>query len=420
MKVIQSFWSKPLFKANEDINVNRYNGGWINYRYCLLSMAYSCLTISRFYPNLELYTDSTGVKLFRDILKLPYHKFHTNLDDIVNIDEALWAYGKILTYSAQSEPFLHIDNDVFIWQEFPDRVINAEIACQSLEMINDYSLTDYHTAMDYIRKNPSMAPQILLDSECKASANMGIFGGNNIDFIQQYCKEAKKTFSQMYDGIMLSECKKGMFNIIYEQLLLTELAKKHNQDITYLIQSQDLDEIVKYGTIESAQYESKYVHCLGHLKKYKYICEQIEYRLKYEYPTYYNRIISHLENSKVEYAENEQSMKEYNNFQHIYSRLNNAKDISEVMTNFEFKLNTDCHIDEEDENYYMNSTQGRYQLTGLNIFLTLFADRVTGKAVCEEIAKEGYLPNQSYDEIVNNIFYLITESLFITKCLTVI
>lgn len=33
MKIIQSFWSKPLFEANKDSSQNRYNGGWINYRY---------------------------------------------------------------------------------------------------------------------------------------------------------------------------------------------------------------------------------------------------------------------------------------------------------------------------------------------------------------------------------------------------
>ena len=58
MKVIQSFWSKPLLITNEEVHLNRSKGGWLNYRYCLMSMAYNCLTFSKFYPNLELYTDS--------------------------------------------------------------------------------------------------------------------------------------------------------------------------------------------------------------------------------------------------------------------------------------------------------------------------------------------------------------------------
>ncbi len=68
MKIIQTFWSKPLFHSNQNVCQNRYQGGWLNYRYFLLSMAYSCLTISRHYPHLELYTDTFGKSLFKDIL----------------------------------------------------------------------------------------------------------------------------------------------------------------------------------------------------------------------------------------------------------------------------------------------------------------------------------------------------------------
>lgn len=419
MKIIQSFWSKPLFEANKDASQNRYNGGWINYRYCLLSMAYSCLTISRYYPNLELYTDTFGMNLFRDILRLPYHKFHVNLDDIANIDTSLWAYGKIMTYSAQKEPFLHIDNDVFIWQNFPDRIIDAEVVCQSLEMIDNFSLTDYTSAVDYIKKHIGAAPQIIIDSKCKTAANMGIFGGNNLDFIQQYCKESRAFLTGIYDGIMQSGDMKGKFNVVYEQLLLTELANKHQQKISYLIPNNDIDEIVKYSTIETAQYESKYAHCLGRLKKYNYICEQIEYRLKYEFPTYYNRIISYLNKNQIIYAENIKSMNDYDNFYKIYTRINVAKNISEIMTNFEFKLKSNCHIEAIDDSYYMNSPQGRYKLTGWCIFLTLFSLPNTGNSICMEIFKEGYLPNLTSTQIHDNIFYLIMESLYITKCLTI-
>lgn len=419
MNIIQSFWSKPLFEANKDASQNRYNGGWINYRYCLLSMEYSCLTISQYYPKIELYTDTFGVNLFRDILKLPYYKFHVNLDDIANIDPSLWAYGKIMTYSTQKEPFLHIDNDIFIWQQFPDRVIDAEVVCQSLEMIDNFSLTDYTSAMDYIKKYIGDAPQIILNSKCKTAANMGIFGGNNLDFIQQYCKESKAFFTDIYDSIMKSGDMKGKFNVIYEQLLLTELAHKHQQKISYLIPNNDIDEIVKYSTIETAQYERKYVHCLGRLKKYNYICEQIEYRLKYEFPIYYNRIISFLNKNQIIYVENIKSMNDYDSFYNIYSRINEAKNISEVMTNFEFKLKPNCHIETIDDNYYMNNSQGKYQLTGWCVFLTLFSHPNTGNSIYQEILKEGYLPHLTPNQIHDNIFYLIMESLYITKCLTV-
>ena len=110
MKIIQSFWTKPLFADEQNIYQNRYNGGWINYRYCLLSMAYSCLTISKVYPELEIYTDDYGLQLLGEELCLPYKVFHADLNAI-DLDPALWAYAKMFTYSLQQESFLHVDNE---------------------------------------------------------------------------------------------------------------------------------------------------------------------------------------------------------------------------------------------------------------------------------------------------------------------
>ena len=419
MKVIQSFWSKPLLITNEEVHLNRSKGGWLNYRYCLMSMAYNCLTFSKFYPNLELYTDSEGIKLFKDIMKLPYHKYYTDLDDIANVDESLWAYGKILAYSAQKEPFLHVDNDIFIWSEFPDRVTKADVVCQSLEIIKDYSLIDYEIALDYIREYIPEAPKIILNSCCEKAANMGIFGGNNIDFIQQYCKEANSLFDKLYDGILNSGNRKGIFNMIYEQLLLTELAKGKHQEVSYLITKCDLNELVKYSTIETAQYESKYTHCLGRLKKYSYICEQIEYRLKYEYPSYYYRILTYLDEQKMEFEVNNESMKGYDKFQKIYSNLNQAATIKDVMSNYKFQLDADCQIEEEGDDYFMLSPRGKAKLEGWQVFLNLFLNANTGSDVCKEICNEKYLPNLSQNEIFSHVFYLIMESLYISKYLTV-
>ena len=134
MKIIQSFWTKPLFADEQNIYQNRYNGGWINYRYCLLSMAYSCLTISKVYPELEIYTDDYGLQLLGEELCLPYKVFHADLNAI-DLDPALWAYAKMFTYSLQQESFLHVDNDIFIWGVFPDEIIKARVACQNMKFI---------------------------------------------------------------------------------------------------------------------------------------------------------------------------------------------------------------------------------------------------------------------------------------------
>ena len=90
MKIVQSFWSKPMLNSNKNTYQNRFNGGWFNYRYALCAMAYSCLTLRRYYDDVELYTDNYGIELFRDELHLPYTRFHNILNNL-DIDECFWA-----------------------------------------------------------------------------------------------------------------------------------------------------------------------------------------------------------------------------------------------------------------------------------------------------------------------------------------
>lgn len=420
MKIIQSFWSKPVLNSSQNISQNRYNGGWKDYRYCLLSMAYSCLTIHKYYPHIELYTDSFGVELFKDVLKLPYNKFYTNLDDINNIDQTLWAYAKIMTYSLQKEPFLHVDNDIFIWSAFSEKLLQSDVVCQSLEVIEKLSQTDYQIAVDYIKHNIKSAPEIIVNSNCESAANMGIFGGCNIDFIQQYCKASKVFFSNTYNEMVRSGNLIGKFNVVFEQLMLTEMANTHNQEISYLISKNDIDEIVKYSTIETAQFEKKYTHCLGSLKKSIYICEQIEYRMRFEFPKYYNRIMSYINKEHIIYTDDKKTIREYKEFCKIHARISKATSISEVMNDFEFVLRPNYYIEEENDEYYLTSPHGKQKLTGWYVFLALFYRKSTGKTISREIIANEYLPHLTYTQIYKNIFYLIMEALYITKFLTII
>lgn len=421
MKVLQTFWSKPLFNSDMTIISNRANAGWRNYRYTLLSMAYSCLTISKYYPNIHLYTDDYGLNLLYNILRLPYHDIHTNLNSIDNIDESFWAYGKIITYAEQEEPFIHIDNDIFLWNRLPKYIEEAKLSCQSMEMINKYALTDYLSTIKYIRKHIPQAPHYIRNSRCTAAANLGIYGCNALEFNHYYCEEVKKTVREMYDGMIQSGKNRGRFNVIFEQLVFTELAEKENIPITCLVKSGDIDELVKYCSIETAQQESKYAHCLGILKRYVYVCEQIEYRMKYEYPTYYSRILDFLRDSELDVSENIKSMKRYNDFEQIYSFLKEAKSIEEVLSNIRLKVHKDTPIRQEGDHYIIKYPHGEEKLEGWCVFLVYFSDKpATGEEVCQEIFQQNLLPEISIERIRTSIFYMIMQSLYVTRCLTVV
>jgi len=80
MRIIQSYWSKPfnMCKTNENAR-----GGWCNPTFFYMSWALSCITLRRFYRNVELYTDQVGADLLINKLELPYTKVHVVLDKII-------------------------------------------------------------------------------------------------------------------------------------------------------------------------------------------------------------------------------------------------------------------------------------------------------------------------------------------------
>ena len=103
MKIIQTYWTKPMFHTSEEL-YNRIKGGWPAMHYALSAMAYSCLSIKKYYPDIELVTDSFGMELLIDVLDLPYKNVNLALDKFdVNLN--LWALAKVYSYSLQEEPF---------------------------------------------------------------------------------------------------------------------------------------------------------------------------------------------------------------------------------------------------------------------------------------------------------------------------
>ncbi len=100
MKIVQTFWS-----GGKD--PTEYSYGWLHAEYNLMSWALSCLSLRKYYNQVELYTDQRGYDVLIKKLHLPYTAVHVVYDDNLCLPQH-WAYAKLKTYSMQTEPFLHI------------------------------------------------------------------------------------------------------------------------------------------------------------------------------------------------------------------------------------------------------------------------------------------------------------------------
>ncbi len=289
MKIIQSYWSKPSRINKASFNDKAY-GGWRHKKYEYMSWALSCLTLKKFYPDIEVVTDLAGKKLLIDQLELPYKNVRIELDCLDKYPEELWAVGKLLAYGLQDEPFIHVDNDIFIWEKFSAKIEKAQLVAQHV----DDEETHYNFAMDHLKTNNIQIPSILLKDLRRYNkynaSNAGIIGGNNIDFFKEYVKEAfdfiDSQFGKTHKTIIGSSCA-----IIYEQYLYSALARKNTIKICHLFEEKEkktmnlVNFMNKYG-------RKKYVHLYSFSKFFPEYCRELEHQLLLEYPEYHERIIS--------------------------------------------------------------------------------------------------------------------------------
>lgn len=283
MKIVQSYWSKPYEKSV----VGNQMGGWCDKIFHYMSCALSCLKLAEYYP-VELVTDQKGKDIFIDKIGLP---FRSVKDDLQNIDYPtdLWAIAKIITYSLQTEPFLHVDNDIYIWSEFPEYIVRSNLAVQSIEESYAHNRSYTEDIMDKFSYVPAAISKQKETGLEVNSINAGIIGGNNLSFIHDYGQEAVRFVERNLNDLDKLSNLKG-FNLIFEQCLFYSMAKQRGEEIVCLLNEKmnlEYRELVRFWDVPGIR---TYIHAISTYKEHYVIGEQIAQRLWYEYPEYFYRI----------------------------------------------------------------------------------------------------------------------------------
>lgn len=211
MRAVWSFWSKPL--------VTGRRVGWYSRKHNWCSWALSVELARRHFAESCLYTDDTGAELLVARLALPFTSVSTALNALDGEDPLWWALGKLLTYALQTEPFVHMDDDVYLWQPLQDRVLAAPVLAQSPEYFrigaSCYRPDDFDRA---VAATPdAWLPEEWLWYRCsgvdRRAECCGVFGGNNLSFIGHYARAAlrmmqhppnRRAFSRLTDKLNYS------------------------------------------------------------------------------------------------------------------------------------------------------------------------------------------------------------------------
>lgn len=284
MKVVQTFWT-----GKKSLLENSF--GWVNPQYHLMSWALSCLSLKEHYENVVLYTDSNGYKVFVELLELPYKDVIVHYDNL-NCPEPHWAYPKIVTYSLQDEPFIHVDGDVYLPERLNHNIEKSGLIAQNLEIGSSY----YKNMMNDVLRRDISLPYYLeeeLNKDSIGSYNAGILGGNNLAFIKEYCQTAFDIIEINHLNDIDSQKINVNNNILFEQILFYALSTTCKTPVTTVLDHSVRDNGYTYQSFcNFYKYNNtKLMHVLGGHKRNQRICELLGKTLLDKYPDYYKKII---------------------------------------------------------------------------------------------------------------------------------
>lgn len=288
MNLIQTYFNKNITLDNLN-----YKGGYLSPIINWLSMAYSCLLLKRFNPgdNLIFYGNETIVHLFENLFNLPYDEYHI-IESKEVYSDWFYCWPKIITYRDQKDPFIHVDNDIFMWDQLPRELKDAPLVAQHLERDSKFYIDVYNQ----ITKDKINIPDYIktcYEGIFVNSYNAGLLGGNDLSFIQEYLSEIKSFIDNNALQISSSE-RRFLYNVVFEQWLYYGMTKKHNKIVkTYYsrpITDFDMKEAHVPFQILSLG-ELKYLHVMEYKDNIR--CNRfIAYKMQEDFPHMYERILS--------------------------------------------------------------------------------------------------------------------------------
>ena len=289
MRAVWSFWTKP-FKAHR-------HATWLHPRHHLLSWILSFETIRKYYPSTTLFTDDEGARLLVDQLELAFDTVSTDLNALANHDPGWWTLGKVYTYRAQREPFIHFDSDMYLWKPLCDELLSSPVLAQNPE-------PEVFYRPELLESGLSEGETIWLPAEWvwyraagprKGGDCCGIFGGHRVDFISHFAGQAIKLIEHPDNRAGWARLDKIGQTTLVEQYLLAACIEYHR------VQTSSPFHGIQIGYVFNSMREAfdpdraaqiGFTHLLAESKRDAKIAERIEQRVKRDYPDQYQRCMS--------------------------------------------------------------------------------------------------------------------------------
>lgn len=290
MRAVWSFWSAPF---------REYMGrSWREPIDHWLAWGLSLRLARNHYPETMLVTDLAGKALLVNRLGLSFTHVSTELERLRNADVGWWAMGKLVAYSLQDQPFVHLDTDVFLWKPLPPSVADAPVFAQCPEehhAVDEWcGVSDIENA--FARHGLALPAewdaQLPHESRYARQENCGILGGTRPDFLRHYSNLVLDFLTSPANApAWASLPEKSGFNPVIEQFTLSACLEFHRIGIRHLFptfwDAYNSDQAGRLG----------YTHLLGDAKRNPFVIDRLKQRTAREDKAFYRHCLRLSRNS---------------------------------------------------------------------------------------------------------------------------
>jgi len=269
MNIVMSMWTKPC--------IDNKKHGYGSVEDMINSLIVSVNVAKKHYNEIHFYTDKIGYEWITPHLHLlPFTKIDVCLNEIDWLDDNYWSLSKLYVYQKQTEPFIHIDNDVFLWDRFPDVLMEKDFFFQEVENFYGVHFEFYKHGLRLYSKSIPKEIEVL-----GAAFNCGVFACitpkavNLMKKYYEYGYQFVKNTNQIVTLSVEPESQRWLGTVIIEQVFIYSLVVG-NPEFTWDVFLTQFDG-GKWAP--KMIYNFRYSHMVAHNKRNPIITNKIKERV---------------------------------------------------------------------------------------------------------------------------------------------